>query len=166
MIADIYQKPILVFGCGNVLFGDDGFGPAVIQWLKAEQDLPPAVTAVDVGTSVRDLLFDLLLAPVKPRCLLIVDATGQAGTAPGELVELELDRIEAAKSNDFSVHQFPSLNLLQELNDQDGVEVRVLAVRVSHIPDRVAPGLSGPVAAAVPAAGRWVIDRIAAAQAG
>jgi hypothetical protein len=23
-----YEAPILIFGCGNILMGDDGFGPA------------------------------------------------------------------------------------------------------------------------------------------
>ena len=35
MIEDILKKPILILGCGNILFGDDGFGPAVIEHLEA-----------------------------------------------------------------------------------------------------------------------------------
>ena len=34
------EKPILIFGCGNVLFGDDGFGPAVTDALMANYDIP------------------------------------------------------------------------------------------------------------------------------
>ena len=32
-IPDIPDKNILVFGCGNILFGDDGFGPRVAEEL-------------------------------------------------------------------------------------------------------------------------------------
>lgn len=166
MIAELCEKPILVFGCGNTLFGDDGFGPAVIEALKAGHELPESVLAEDVGTSVRDLLFDLLLSPPRPRLILIVDATEQQGMAPGELAELGLTQIGANKTNDFSVHQFPSLNLLKELDAQEGVTVRVLAVRVSHIPGQVAPGLSQPVAAAVEPAGRWIMQQITASAGG
>jgi coenzyme F420 hydrogenase subunit delta len=28
------DKPIIIFGCGNILFGDDGFGPAVAEELQ------------------------------------------------------------------------------------------------------------------------------------
>ncbi len=31
MYQALLQKKILVFGCGNPLMGDDGFGPAVIE---------------------------------------------------------------------------------------------------------------------------------------
>ena len=50
-------KSILIFGCGNTLWGDDGFGPAVIEHLHRHYQLPEDVI---VGTSIRDLLFDLV----------------------------------------------------------------------------------------------------------
>ena len=33
VIPDIPDKNVLVFGCGNILLGDDGFGPRVIEEL-------------------------------------------------------------------------------------------------------------------------------------
>jgi coenzyme F420 hydrogenase subunit delta len=56
---EMFEKSILIFGCGNILWGDDGFGPAVIQCLNEQYRLPADVLALDVGTSIRDLLFDL-----------------------------------------------------------------------------------------------------------
>lgn len=164
MIHELYSKPLLVFGCGNTLFGDDGFGPAVIEHLLAHYQLPPEAVAMDVGTSSREFLFDLLIAPQKPRKLLIVDAADQPGQKPGHLSELPLDQISPQKANDFSLHQFPSLNLLQELNTLGGVEVRVLAVKVGCIPDHVQPGLTAPVAAAIPGACAWVLRQLRADQ--
>ncbi len=73
-IQDLFTKPVLIFGCGNVLIGDDGFGPAVIDHLLANFDLPGGVAAFDVGTSARELLFDLVLMPDKPKVIFIVDA--------------------------------------------------------------------------------------------
>lgn len=156
MIGHIYQKHLLAFGCGNTLFGDDGFGPAVIQHLQTGPPLPEAAAALDLGTSSREYLFDLLLAPVKPHLVLIIDAADPQGLAPGQLCELPLTGIAAQKVNDFSLHQFPSVNLLSELSEGGGVVVRVLVVKAGEIPETVRPGLSPAVAAAVPAAADWV----------
>jgi len=48
-------KMIYVFGLGNVLMGDDGFGPAVIQRLQAEYQIEGDVEAIDLGTPGLDL---------------------------------------------------------------------------------------------------------------
>ena len=77
MIQDILRNPILILGCGNILFGDDGFGPAVIEYLEKNVSLPENVLAVDMGTGIKDFLFDLILAPVKPKCIYVLDAISQ-----------------------------------------------------------------------------------------
>ncbi len=154
------QPTVLVYGCGNTLMGDDGFGPAVIEQLLAQHRFPPAVRIEDVGTSIRDLLFDILLAPEKPQKILIVDAARQPGRQPGELFELAVDQIGLEKVNDFSVHHFPSLNLLKELSESGGVEVRILTVQIEQIPEQIQPGLSPAVAAAIPQACAWILQNI------
>lgn len=166
MISKIYEKPLLVFGCGNTLLGDDGFGPAVIEHLLAGPPLPDSAAVLDVGTSSREFLFDLLLAAVKPNLLLVIDAADPSDLAPGQLVELPLNGIAAQKVNDFSLHQFPSVNLLSELAELGGVTVRVLAVKAGEIPETVRPGLSPAVAAAVPSAAAWVRAVLAQAMEG
>lgn len=166
MIQELYSKPLLVFGCGNTLFGDDGFGPAVIELLEKQYRLPPQAAVMDVGTSIREFLFDLLISPQKPRKIIILDAADQAGREPGELFELAVADISPQKINDFSLHQFPSVNLLQELQTLGGVEVRVLAVKVGCIPDHVRPGLTPQVAAALPRACAWVLRQLDAVQPG
>ncbi len=158
MIKELFTKPVVVLGCGNTLFGDDGFGPVVIDHLLRNHELPQTVMAEDVGTGVRELLFDLLLSPQKPRRIIIVDATDRPGLEPGELAELAVEDIGESKTNDFSVHQFPSLNLLAELSTT--LEVRILAVRVANIPAEVQPGLSPAVAAAVPRACDWIMGQV------
>lgn len=159
-LSDLYSKPLLVLGCGNTLFGDDGFGPEVARRLAVARDLPATVGVLDAGTGVRDLLFDLLLLSERPAAILVVDAVSDTGRSPGTLMEMEVDRLPAAKATDFSLHQFPSVNLLRELQQQAGVAVRVLVVQTEAIPDQVRPGLSPAVAAAVPAACRWIRETI------
>jgi coenzyme F420 hydrogenase subunit delta len=158
-----YEAPVLIFGCGNILMGDDGFGPEVIACLQTRHSLPSSVWVEDVGTSIRDILFDLLLAPQKPKMILIIDAAQQDGRPPGELFELPVDQIASKKVNDFSVHHFPSLNLLKELAELGDVEVRVLTVQVAHLPEEIQAGLSPAVAAAIPLACDWALSLIGGA---
>ena len=112
------------------------------------------------GRRDQHFLFDLLLSPVKNRRIFIIDATRIQGLDVGELAELDLSQIDGDKTNDFSVHHFPSLNLLEELNSREEVQVRVLAVKADQLPDQVRPGLSGAVEAAVPRACEWIMERI------
>lgn len=44
-----------VLGLGNVLMGDDGFGPAVIRAFQAQYVVGPSVDVVDLGTPGLDL---------------------------------------------------------------------------------------------------------------
>lgn len=163
MIEELYSKPIVIFGCGNPLFGDDGFGPEVIAHLHENFPLPEAVAAVDVGTSIGDFLFDFLLAPTKPSHVFIVDAISQPNRHPGELFELDIESVPVNKSGDFSLHQFPSVNLLMEMRNLAGIDVRILAVQVKHIPDFVQPGLSEEVKEAIPQACMWLLRQVEAA---
>ncbi len=149
-IKDIFEKQCVVFGCGNTLMGDDGFGPAVMEYLQAECSLPDYITCMDVGTSIRDILFDIMLSEKKPRQIIIIDAAYDPGKDTGELYEIDIDGIAPAKANDFSLHQFPTTNMLKELKEDTGVDVKVFVVQTSGIPDAVSPGLSAPVKKAVP----------------
>lgn len=151
MIREMFEKEILVFGCGNILMGDDGFGPAVIDHLNDNYDLPGHVMAEDIGTSIGDFLFDLILSPEKPKQIYILDAVSQPGREPGELFDLDLASIPDNKVGDFCMHQFPSVNLLMELREA-GIEVHVLAIQIKAFPETVQPGLSPEVRNAVPKA--------------
>ncbi len=158
MLKRIYEKPRLVFGCGNPLFGDDGFGAEVIRLLESDYDLPEDVAFLDVGTAVRDILFDLLLSGKYPRQIIIIDAMTVEGAPAGEIREIGLDQIQAAKIVDYSLHQFPTTNMLKELRQHTDIDVRILVVNPAEIPPEVRPGLSEPVQAAV----RPMCDRIMA----
>jgi len=146
----------LVLGVGNILFGDDGFGCEVIDCLEGHYSLPEGVCFRDVGTGVRNLLFTLCLSPVRPPRLLVIDAI-DAGRSPGELFEIDPSEIPVAKLDDFSMHQMPTSNLLRELQETCGVEVRVLACQTGPLPTEISPGLSAPLQAALPHAAEWVI---------
>lgn len=139
----------VVLGCGNVLFGDDGFGPAVIAALQ-DFGLPETVRTVDAGTSIREYLLDYLLLPeLRPQLLVVVDAGFEQGSATGELRLSEPAALPLQKIHDYSLHQFPTVNLLRELREETGIVVLLLIAQTASLPDSIAPGLSPAMQSAV-----------------
>ncbi|MEW6620530.1 MAG: hydrogenase maturation protease [bacterium] len=150
-MLDYYEKRVLILGCGNILFGDDGFGPAVIEYLQKHYDLPQDVAVIDVGSGVRGVLFNLLLSEIKPQKIIIVDAI-DTGRKPGEVFEVAIEDLPKNKVDDFSMHQLPTSNLLRELKVLGQVEVKLIAAQVENIPEMVQPGLSKRLSEAIPIA--------------
>lgn len=150
-----YDKSVLILGCGNVLLEDDGFGSTVAQELQSKFTIPSDVCVLDTGTSVREILFDTILADKKPSKIIIIDAM-DCGLEPGELFSPDLDSFPKAKLDDYSLHQVPTSNLLRELRDLCGIEIVVIACQVASACDRVNPGLSEPVSKAVEKAAEMI----------
>ncbi len=155
-LPDFCRKPILVLGVGNILFGDDGFGCEVVAYLESHYQIPEAVCLLDAGTGVRKLLFTLCLSPTRPQRLLILDAI-DAGRTAGEIFEINPTDIPVAKLDDFSLHQLPTSNLLRDLQESCGIEVRVLACQIGPLPEEISQGLSRVVSSAVPQAADWLV---------
>jgi len=153
---DYCRCETLVLGCGNDLFGDDGFGPAAARQLCGRRDLPPSMVVMDVGTSVRQVLFNVVLSPLRPRRIVVVDAVDM-GRRPGDVWTIEADELPSVKCDDFSMHQLPTSNLLRELNDLAGVDVTCVVAQVAGIPPEVKPGLSVPVQLAVERATEMIL---------
>ena len=83
----------IVLGLGNSLRGDDGVGPAVIEWLD-QQILPPGVEAIDGGKAGLDIVSTLM---GRERAI-IVDAAN-VGQPPGQWVRFTPD-VARLKDND------------------------------------------------------------------
>jgi coenzyme F420 hydrogenase subunit delta len=146
------KKRVLIMGCGNPLFGDDGFGPETIAYIQKNCEIPSDVHVVDVGTGASKILFILTLSEKKPERLIILDAVN-VGRKPGEVFEASIEDLLKHRVSDFSSHLFPTTNLLRELQN-NGVKVTILACQVEKIPEAVSPGLSEPVKKAVPKAAK------------
>ncbi len=142
---------IVILGCGNILFGDDGFGSSVAKCLQNSQLLPRNVSVIDAGTSVRGILFDLVVNEKRPRKIIVIDAI-DANRRPGEIFRIDLEEIPKNKVDDFTIHGMPTSNLLKELRDYCDVEVIVIVGQVDHIPETVKPGLSDALTRSVPVA--------------
>ncbi len=158
-MANYWAKEIIVLGCGNVLFGDDGFGPAVTEHLQKNFEIPPNTSVINAGLSVRNILFDIMLSENKPKRIIIVDAVDM-NRLPGETFELDVCEIPEIKIDDFSMHQLPTSNLLRELKNLCGVEVKILAIQPQHIPEEVSPGLSEVIRDTIPAVCEKVLSMV------
>ncbi len=158
-IPDIPDKDILVFGCGNILLGDDGFGPHVAEELLKNYHLPGNVGVINAGTSVRNILFDIILSEKKPDKIIIVDAIDAAKT-PGEIFELSIDEIPEKKIDDFSMHQIPTSNLLRELKDLCKVDVIIIVCQIENIPEEVTDSISKKIIDAIPEVCKRIIEII------
>ena len=156
-IPECYQKTTLILGCGNILIGDDGFGPAVVDYLKEHCQALAHIAILDVGTGVREILFNVILAEKKPERIIIVDAL-DCNREPGEVFNVSIEDIPERKSHDFSVHQMPTLNMLKELRDLCHVEVVVLAAQPESIPETVQSGLSKKLQDVVPKVGKYIAE--------
>ena len=155
------QKRIstVIFGCGNVVMGDDGYGPAVVDELNSRYELPEDVEAIDVGTCVREHLFDYVLsAEGRPDRIIILDAVDFPDRKPGDVFLMDTSAIPPKKIHDFSLHQFPTVNLLVELEQHTGIRVYILAAQVECIPEEITPGLSPAMSAAVSVACEKVLQ--------
>ena len=156
-MTDYWNKETLVLGCGNVLFGDDGFGPAAADYLLENCDVPDDVHVMDIGTGAGDILFTVGLSPKKPERIIILDAV-DVKKEPVRIFQLSIDDLPANKLTDFSLHLFPSANLLKELRDRMGVDIVVLACQAELIPDSVSMGLSDSVKKALQKAAQMALE--------
>lgn len=149
-----------VLGLGNVLMGDDAFGPHVVMALHAGWEIPEEVAVLELGTPGTDLLPFVTEA----EALILVDAVHTEGT-PGELRLFHRDEIlRHAHPQRLGPHD-PGLKealLRAEFQGRGPQEILLVGV----IPGRVESGigLSPEVRQAVPAAAEWVIRELARLQ--
>lgn len=146
----MFTSRVVVFGCGNTLIGDDAAGPRVIQILEKDPDMPKDVALLDVGTSIRSMLFDLINIDPKPQRIIIIDATTAHGRKPGEVFEIDVDQMDPKKTNDFSLHMFPTVNLLKELTVNTDIEVKIVVMQTGYIPEHFDDHMSPEAEAALP----------------
>jgi coenzyme F420 hydrogenase subunit delta len=158
MFTEISTKKVLILGCGNVLMGDDGFGPAVIKKLQQHFSLPDYAYAEDIGTGIRGVLFDITLLDKRPEHIIVLDAVDKPGRMPGEVFEISVDDMPEEKIVDYSVHQYPTTNMLKGIQDECGVKVSIVVAQVGNQLEEVKPGLSKPMRTAVGRAAETVIE--------
>jgi hydrogenase maturation protease len=151
------MSKIAVLGLGNVLIGDDAFGPHVVRLFAAEYDADPEVEVLDFGTPG----FDLAPFLMDAEKVVLVD-TVKARGEPGELrfyskADILRTPLTSARVNPHD----PGLKETLLLLDLQGVapkEVHFIGV----IPESVKTGIriSDPVRAAIPRAIEAVVETL------
>jgi coenzyme F420 hydrogenase subunit delta len=155
------MSSVVIFGCGNLLMGDDGFGPAVIEELLEKEQLPPTASAIDAMTGIREYLFDYLLTEEgRPEHIIILDAVDFDDRVAGDVFCIDSASIPPKKIHDFSLHQFPTVNLLHELEQHTGIQVTIIAAQAEYIPAEIEPGLSQSMQKAVSKTCEMIMDLI------
>ena len=140
----VRPKRLLVAGVGNVLRGDDGFGPAVTQLLG---HLPDAVDVVETGIGGIALLQELMAG-----CdgLVLIDALDR-GAPPGTLFLIAPEVAEAVHVPD--VHLANPDRVLSMAKTMGVLPERVVIVgcQMAEV-DELGEGLSPEVTRALPTA--------------
>ncbi len=68
--------------------------------------------------------------------------------------------IPEKKVSDFSLHQFPTVNMLAELKETSDLQVKIIVAQTAALPEEVRPGLSDAVQQAVPLACELIMAAI------
>jgi coenzyme F420 hydrogenase subunit delta len=145
---------IVIAGCGNPLFADDGFGPAVIEEMQ-KLTLPDNVTIIDAGLGGPHFIFTLL-DPEVTKQLVIID-TVDYGAKPGEITKLRVEDLPPGAYRD--AHSWDLAEPLHRLKDD--IDITVIGCQ----PKRVSSpefeiGLSDEVTKAIPITIRKVLETI------
>ncbi|HET6794128.1 MAG TPA: hydrogenase maturation protease [Acidimicrobiales bacterium] len=143
---------ILVAALGTDLRGDDGVGPAVAR------SLPPEVTRLAEVAIVADAT-DLLTSWDGADLVVVADAVA-SGDRPGSVRVFDLGGAFAPPSTGVTTHTLSLLDALRLSRVLGRGPRRLVVVGVEAAGFDPGAGLSGPVAAAVPAAAAEVADVI------
>ncbi|MHA2170220.1 MAG: hydrogenase maturation protease [Candidatus Kariarchaeaceae archaeon] len=138
---------IHLIGCGNILKGDDGFGPAVINYLEDKYHIPEDVLTEDAGLACADWLLNMVGDPESPKMIIVVDAQDM-----GEVVgTINVKRAIEMDLPDSSInrHLFPDINVVQQL-DRQGVDLVFVSCQAGYIPDDLFQGISDELQSAIP----------------
>lgn len=152
---------VLVAGIGNMFFGDDGFGPAVVRHMVAMHDVPKQVRVVDYGIRGLHLAYDLL----DGYATLIVIDTLSGRSAPGELTVLEVGADDVG-SGDVDPHGMAPVAVLASVRQLGGTLPPTWVVGVQPLNLDEGLDLSPPVQAAVSRASEIVMSLLTKVEVG
>jgi len=144
----------VVVGCGNPLFADDGFGPAVVEELL-RCILPENVKVVDAGLGGPHFVFTLL-DPDSTKKLVIIDIA-DFGAEPGTIRTFGPEDLPAGSYRD--AHSWDLTEPLQRLKDT--IEITIVGCQPKRVTSpEMEIGLTDEVINAIPKTVQLVLDLI------
>lgn len=145
---------IVIVGCGNPLFADDGFGPAVIEEMQ-KLTLPDNVKVIDAGLGGPHFIFTLLNPEVTKK-LVIVDIA-DFGAEPGTIAKLRVEDLPPGSYRD--AHSWDLAEPLQRIKDQ--MNITIIGCQPAKVTDpEFELGLSETVQKAIPNTIRVILETI------
>jgi len=145
---------IVIAGCGNPLFADDGFGPAVIEEMQ-KLTLPDNVAIIDAGLGGPHFIFTLL-DPTVTKKLVIVDIA-DFGAEPGSITKLRVEDLPPGAYRD--AHSWDLAEPLQRIKDQ--IEITIIGCQPARVSSpEFDIGLSEELQRVMPKAIRVILETI------
>lgn len=139
-----YNHENLIVGCGNILFGDDGFGPKVIQYMKENNvEVKGDTCLIDGGTSAPHYIFSLV--EQKWKNIIIIDIASM-NEKSGTINILNLDQIKEEERY-MDVH---GMTATYPLHDLDNINIKIVACQPEHVPEDMSLELSKTLTDKIP----------------
>jgi hydrogenase 3 maturation protease len=135
---------LAIVGIGNIIRGDDGLGPKLIEILKARG--VPGASLFDCGTAPENYIFPILSSSCDT--VVLVDAA-DIGKSPGATAVFDLENISRVS---FSTHN-PSPRLFTDLLKTGREEMNIFVISVQPL----STGIGEPISVEVLSS----LDRIA-----
>jgi len=158
LIPDSLKKEILIMGCGNLLFADDGFGYEVITRLE-KMELPENVEIIDAGTGGSFYLMSIMDGECKVKKIIIVDII-DFGLPPGTLKKFGVDELPNIDKYNFDAHDLPLAPYLIDA-DKKGIDIVIIGCQAKEVsnPD-IKIGLTDEVKNSLDDAIKMVLEEI------
>ena len=128
---------LAIVGIGNIIRGDDGLGPKLIEILKARGGVPGA-SLFDCGTAPENYIFPILSTSCDT--LVLVDAA-DIKKSPGTVAVFDLDKISGIS---FSTHN-PSPRLFTDLLKTGKEDMNIFVISVQPKSTGIGASLSREV---------------------
>lgn len=150
-------KKIGIFGVGNLILRDEGFGVHTVQYLENNYSFPDNVEVHDIGTA------GIYMAPFLEECdpVLIIDVVDIAGE-PGSFHFYTLSDVKAGNfQTRMSPHQLGLLEIIEicKLRDAAPTEVEFYTVIPKELHESIE--LSDVVAGRVVEVAEMILGRLA-----
>jgi coenzyme F420 hydrogenase subunit delta len=164
-MPEYLEKEVLILGCGNILFGDDGFGAAVVQKLNAIKESHPRLNSqktgiIDAGTGASHFVLSLIDEGTPIKKIIIADIVDY-GLAPGEMILLYPKDLPNIPKYHIDAHDMPLAGMLTDLNTDLGIEIVVIGCQVKNMPaPDICFELSDEVAASIDKAAEMVLEQL------
>jgi hydrogenase maturation protease len=145
------MPPILIIGIGNLIRGDDGLGPRLIDLLN-QQPLPAEIEAL----AVQQLTLDLVETLSQASLVIFVDA--RLGAPPGQIEcrDIQPDSsLQVANTHFFDPHTLLAATQALYRHHPRGLIFTVTTQAFDYTQE-----LSAPVQAALPALARQITQAI------